>query len=217
MKNLIIMGANSPEIIRVIDSINQVAPAETQIHILGFIDNDPQKHETLFIERYPVLGSPAVLSEKRYYDSYVINNITRDCHTRKLTTEQISRYTCNFMALVHQSVERSYTQIGQGVLVLEKCVISPRVHIGAHCTMMIGATVAHDCSVGEFSFIGPAVHICGNVTIGREVFIGAGAIILPKLRIGDYARIGAGAVVMHDVEERTFVLGNPARKMPACE
>lgn len=50
-------------------------------------------------------------------------------------------------------------------------------------------------------------------TIGNGVVVSAGAIVLSGLTIGDAAVIGAGAVVTKDVEERSIVVGAPAREV----
>lgn len=206
------MGANSPEVIRVIDRWNDRHPAET-IRVVGFVDNDAAKKGTELLE-FPVLGTPDVLSQPGYRDCFVANNITRDCRTRRETTEQLARYNPRFLSLVHPDVDVTRTTIGKGVMILEKCVVSPRTHIGDHAALMIGAVIAHDCTVGEFTFVGPAVHVCGAVTIGKDVYFGAGALVLPRLKIGDGAKVGAGSVVTAHVDADAFVWGNPARRMP---
>lgn len=42
MKKLLIMGANNPEIFRLVEGVNRAHP-EDPIEIVGFVDNDPQK------------------------------------------------------------------------------------------------------------------------------------------------------------------------------
>lgn len=48
-------------------------------------------------------------------------------------------------------------------------------------------------------------------TIGNKVVIGAGAKVLGNIVIGDNSRIGAGSVVLHDVPEKSTVVGVPGR------
>jgi acetyltransferase-like isoleucine patch superfamily enzyme len=50
-----------------------------------------------------------------------------------------------------------------------------------------------------------------DITIGDGCYVGTGAIIIGPVSIGDYAVIGAGAVVTHDIPERAFAAGVPAR------
>jgi maltose O-acetyltransferase len=51
------------------------------------------------------------------------------------------------------------------------------------------------------------------VTVGENTFIGAGATILPGITIGQDAVVGAGSVVTKDVQEKTTVIGIPAKPM----
>jgi serine O-acetyltransferase len=48
-------------------------------------------------------------------------------------------------------------------------------------------------------------------TIGNNVVIGAGAKVLGNIAIGDDSRIGAGSVVLHDVPQKSTVVGVPGR------
>jgi len=189
MKKLLIMGANNPEIIRLVEGVNRAAPNDP-IRIVGFIDNDPHKIGSTFLG-YPVLGSPEILSNPAYQDCCVINNITRDCETRKLTTAQLGQFPQEFLSLVHPAVDVSLVEVGQGLVVHEGCIISPRVRLEDHSALMIGSQIAHDCRVEKYCFIGPKANICGGVHLGAASFVGAGAIILPNLDIGAGAKIGA--------------------------
>src|SRR3989338_8212784 len=141
MKNLVIMGANNPEIIRLIDSINDDGKKE-KIKVLGFVDNDDAKMRNIILG-HPVLGKPKILAEKQYKDCFVVNNITRDPHTRKITTEQVAEYNNNFLTLVHPLIDLRYVEVGKGVLIHEGCIISPRVAISDHCSIMLGVQIAH--------------------------------------------------------------------------
>lgn len=214
MNKLIIMGANNPEIIKLIDSINRSA-TYSKIDIIGFIDNDLHKKGALFMEKYPILGPPNILANEEYKDIFLVNNITRDCDTRRITTEQILQFNHKLMTLVHPSVDMKYVETGMGLVIHDGCIIGPRVRIEDYCALMLGAQIGHDCLIGKNCFIGPKANICGVVHIEKESFIGAGAVILPRLSIGESSKIGAGAVVMSNVPAGSIVVGNPARVIPS--
>lgn len=211
MKNLVIMGANNPEIVRLVDSINDAD--QEKINLLGFIDNDETKKGTDILG-YQVLGKPEILLEKQYEDCFVANNITRDPQTRRITTEQLAQYNKRFLTLIHPTVDLRYVEVGKGVLIFEGCILSPRVTIKDHCSIMFGAHIAHDGTIGEFCFIGPGATLNGIVSLGREAYIGSGAVILPRIIIGDYAKIGAGSLIGEHIPNGLFVMGNPARAIP---
>jgi putative colanic acid biosynthesis acetyltransferase WcaF len=53
--------------------------------------------------------------------------------------------------------------------------------------------------------------VTARITIGQDVFVGARAFVMPGISIGDGAMVGACSLVTRDVEERTVVVGSPAR------
>lgn len=203
------MGANNPEIVKLIESINRAGT--DIIEIIGFVDNANEKHGQLFMG-YPVLGSPTILQQDRYCECCIINNITRDCQVREATTKQLIQYNDNFIRLIHPDIDTRFVEIGKGTIVYDGTIISPRSKIKDHCALMLRSTVAHDCVLGDYCFLGPGVVINGFVNIQDRVYVGSGAIILPRLTIGDSASIGAGSVVATSIEPGTSVWGNPARK-----
>ena len=50
-------------------------------------------------------------------------------------------------------------------------------------------------------------------TLEGNNFIGAGAVIIQGCKIGKNSIVGAGSVVLHDIEENSTYVGNPARKV----
>ena len=99
------------------------------------------------------------------------------------------------------------------------------------CETYVGAAFIqlHECvSVGSWVVINDGVKILTGthrvsdpqwtqinkkVVIGDNAWIAMGATILPGVSIGDGAVVGADAVVTGDVEEKSVVAGNPARKI----
>ncbi len=110
------------------------------------------------------------------------------------------------------------------------------IHLGNNVEINMNC-VFLDCnriSIGDFSGIGPGVHIyavthpvepaerlperstfwrslTAPVTIGRNVWIGGGSIILPGVTIGDGSTIGAGSVVTRSIPAGCLAVGNPCR------
>jgi len=118
-----------------------------------------------------------------------------------------------FVSLIHPGVDLWEVDCAEGCIVMQGCLIGPKVRIGAFSQLLMGANVNHEVVLGEYVFVGPNVTVLGRVQIGKGVYIGGGATILPGVRIGAWSYIGAGAVVTHDVEPATVVVGVPARRL----
>ena len=77
--------------------------------------------------------------------------------------------------------------------------------------MSSNSCIAHDSCIGQFTFIGPAVYICGRVEVGESCYIGVGAKILPNVKIGKNSVIAAGSIVNKNVKANSRVIGMSAK------
>lgn len=102
-------------------------------------------------------------------------------------------------------------KIAAGCQVLATSAVCVGVELGRQTIINTGATVDHECRLGEGVHLAPGVHVAGCVEIEDHAFIGVGASILPRVRIGRGATVGAGAVVTTDVPAGATVVGVPAR------
>jgi sugar O-acyltransferase (sialic acid O-acetyltransferase NeuD family) len=105
------------------------------------------------------------------------------------------------------------TDLDPGVTVLQDVILEPGVQIGKGVLLNVRAVITHDCIVGEFSEISPGAMLLGASRVGSFCMIGAGAIILKGIEVGDYAVIGAGAVVTKNVGKGETWAGVPATQI----
>ena len=91
--------------------------------------------------------------------------------------------------------------------------IGPETTIGIGVLINTRANVHHQCSVGDFSEIGPAAMLLGASKIGKRCRIGAGAVILPGVELGDEMIVGAGAVVTKTLLKSSVLVGIPAQPL----
>jgi acetyltransferase-like isoleucine patch superfamily enzyme len=130
-------------------------------------------------------------------------------------------------------IKRSLKSCGERVYISSKCIIwgesglelgddigiNSFTHIFATGGVKIGdgTLISSNCSIAsvthpinsEKRFEEPNIE--KPIIIGKNVWIGTGAIIVPGVTIGDHAIVGAGSIVTKDVQEKTIVVGNPAK------
>lgn len=103
--------------------------------------------------------------------------------------------------------------LGAGSQILPKAIVCVDVRMGRQCIVNTGASIDHECQLGEGVHLCPGVRLAGCVEIGDFATLYTGAIVIPRIKIGEGAVIGAGAVVIRDVPPYTVVVGNPAREL----
>jgi sugar O-acyltransferase (sialic acid O-acetyltransferase NeuD family) len=206
-EQLIVIGAATPTIIRVIDDLNE-AEGE-RFHIVGFLDNAFAALGNHFYG-FEILGGFETIERYDVNRVVLINTIAGSVKRRVETTEYFLARGYGFTNIVHPKVNMKYVKIGTGNLIYENALVHPFVEIGNHCVISSNSGIAHDSIIGNYCFIGPASYICGKVSVADNVFIGSGAIILPRLEIGKGALIGAGSLVNKSVAKGRRVVNGMA-------
>lgn len=105
------------------------------------------------------------------------------------------------------------SQIGDGTVVLSKCLVNSGAKIGENCIINSGAMIEHDSIIGNHVHISTGVIINGDCYIGDECFIGSGAVISNGVSIASGTLIGAGCVIMSNIKIPGTYLGNPGRRI----
>ncbi len=114
-------------------------------------------------------------------------------------------------AIHPRSVISPSATLGRGIAIMAGAVVNAATSIDDLCIINTGATVDHDCRLGQAVHVAPQVGIAGNVAIGDRTFLGIGSRVIPDLRIGADVTIGAGAAVIRDLEDNARVVGVPAK------
>jgi len=109
---------------------------------------------------------------------------------------------------------------GKKISIGKNCNINNRAFIEAYYAPVIiedNVTIAGSVMIsshdGSFMNVLGKEMIAKQITLKKQCFIGNNAIILPGITVNEKAIVGAGAVVTKDVEERTIVVGVPAKEL----
>ena len=122
-------------------------------------------------------------------------------------------------AKIREQIQEKLSEYNIVTLIHPGAIISRRVSVGKGTVVMAGAvvnsgaTVDHDCMIGDYVHISVGTHIAGTVRIGEKTWIGAGAVVSNNISICSDCMIGAGAVVVEDIERSGKYVGIPARQL----
>lgn len=95
--------------------------------------------------------------------------------------------------------------IGDGNVIRENATVHRAMEaekvttIGSNCLLMVGAHVAHDCTVGNNVILTNNSMLGGHVTVGDRAFVSGGVAVHQFCRVGRLAMVGGLARVTRDV------------------
>lgn len=126
--------------------------------------------------------------------------------------EKIKRHGIPLLNVIHPSAVIMETAVlGIGNLIGANVVINSNTKIGNTTILNTAAVIEHDCVIEDGVSVSPCALISGRVKVKKGAFICSSAVILPRRVIGKYAVVAAGSVVTKNVEEKTLVMGSPAK------
>ena len=201
-------GGHGRELLDVIEAMNA---DESRWNVLGFLAADEAHPERVAARGFEILGEP-VATMARLRCDYVLG--IGHPRTRKRLDEELERAGGTPVTLRHPTaIVGGATTIGEGCLLAANAVVTTNVVLGRSVHVNVGASVAHDGRLGDYTILAPGVRFAGTVTTGEGVDVGVGAVVRPQVTIGAHAVVGAGAAVVADVEPGAVVAGVPARKL----
>ena len=122
---------------------------------------------------------------------YVFIAVGNNYHRRK--EANMSRGP--FITLVHPSAQISPSAIiGKGSIVMAGAVIQSHAVIGQHCIINTGASIDHDCVIGDFVHIAPGTHLCGGVEVGDGCLLAVGLGFAPNSKIPAWSFVKAKGI-----------------------
>lgn len=106
-------------------------------------------------------------------------------------------------------VLEDYVQVGANVVISRGAIDETRICKRAKIDNV--GFVAHNCTVGENSFVVGNALMMGSSSIGKNSLLSGNSSVMNAIHIGDNALVGMGSVVVKNVPDGVVVKGNPAR------
>jgi sugar O-acyltransferase (sialic acid O-acetyltransferase NeuD family) len=200
-RQLVVIGAggHASNIVNVAASLNY--------SIFGFIDSD-KASQTLFGR--PILSD---LKEIVALENYDFCLALGDNYQREKYFLKILKMYPNIMfpTLIHSTASIGpYTKIGAGTVIMPNTTISTNVSIGSFCLLNNQSCVGHNSILYDFSSLGPAATLSGNVSVGLRSAIALGAKVREKVRVGNDVVLGPNSFLNHNLPNNVLAFGSPA-------
>ncbi|NRF39192.1 acetyltransferase [Pedobacter foliorum] len=116
----------------------------------------------------------------------------------------------NIFTFIHPTAFVSKNaKIGKGVIIYPLCNIDQGVTIDDGTIILNSSIVAHDTYIGKCCYLAPGVCLSGFIKIEDLCFVGTAAILANNITVGKNSTIAMGTCLTKDINEDSFVIGNP--------
>jgi sugar O-acyltransferase (sialic acid O-acetyltransferase NeuD family) len=193
-----------------LEVLEAIVEAYPDLRIAGFFDDDTRLVESnatglpyLGITNEFILNTPP----DSLYAVAQQDNELRERLDKKFSDEGKRPFT-----VIHPAASISpRAQIADGAYIAAFSYIGPRVQIGRHALINVGASIGHDSILEDYVQLCPGARVSDHAHIRQGAFLGSNAVIPPGGRIGIHAKIAANSFAARAVPDRTLAIGVPAR------
>jgi len=173
--------------------------------------------ETFFIDDlyYDSSMEPNILpfSEFDYKKYEILIGVSNPLDRKKI----VSKFPLDtkYITYIHPSANilDKRTRIGVGSFIGMSSIITTNVILGKHSILNRGNQIGHDCRIGNYFSMMPGAIVSGNVTIGDNVYMGTNSVIIEKKTITSNVTIGTLGCVIKDIDEPGTYVGVPVKKI----
>lgn len=177
-----------------------------------YVDDNPVGKRTMMPGELPDSARVALGIGDNFARERVVERLQK-LEKRLIFPNVYHRDAYKFMDLYESEFQHTHT----GRVIMVHAVVNPGTKLGAFCIINTGATVDHDCVIGDYAHVGPGVNLCGGVQVGKRTLVGVGSCAVPKVKIGSDAIIGAGSVIVSDIPDGVLAYGNPCKVIKEIE
>ena len=202
--NLIIAGTGFPEILTLIEEINNIQ--RNAIKILGFVD-DNLKNSERNLYGHNFLGSFEEIN--KFKDIYVINTISRSMAIRFKSTERLLKLGAKFCNVIHPLCKLPKSNFGVGNIISAGCIFEIGSSLGNHNVFLRNNIIGHDSKISDYSFFGHGCVVNGHTSINNYCFVGANSILGPSINVAHKTVVAPGSYIGIDTKEKTTYISRP--------
>lgn len=207
MKDIVIIGSTSLNIIKLIEAIN--ADKKT-FNIVGFLERDESKIGKELLG-YGILGSDDLLLNECKNCGVVVNVFqTPQIHTKAYQNIMNKYGITDFPNIIHPTCDLRDVEIGVGNVIREFTCIESFVKIGNFNQISPFALIGHDTIIGDSNNIAGGTIIGSRAKVGSRNLFSNSCVFSNSYIMGDDNQVGVGAVVLNNIFDGENVLGNPA-------
>ncbi|MDO4540022.1 MAG: acetyltransferase [Syntrophomonadaceae bacterium] len=203
--DLVVVGAGGlgREVVWLIREINAVKKTWS---FIGLADDGMQGKT---VEGYPIVGTVSDIINQPARPHFVV--AIADSQIRRQITQELLVQHFPLATLVHPQVNQSNNQIGEGSIVCAGTILTTNVNLGRSCIVNPGCFIGHDAVIQDYVSLMPGAHIAGETTVGTGCFLGIGSTVKNRVKLGDNGTYGAGAVVINHMPDDIVAVGVPAK------
>src|SRR5690554_1296917 len=135
---------------------------EKKYIVRGFIDFKPQDDFLVFKDsKIPIIDEDTFLKEKELYNS----NVAIGIGSPKVIETIFKKYkNYKFPNIISsKAIIGIDVEFGKGNIVTQNVIFTTHIKVGDGNIFNLSSTVGHDCAIGNFNVINPAVNISGGV------------------------------------------------------
>lgn len=213
MKNIILIGAGGNASV-ILSTINDINKSFKSYRILGFLDDNKTKFNNLdYLGKINKTTINKLLKNKQ--NQFIWTLISTTLKEKSIKNLQKLNIPINkFPKIIHPTATVSvFAKIGNGSTIHPNVNIGPNVKIGNHVHIFSQSMIGHDTHLSSYSYVANCVSIGAKIKAGKGVYFGSNCSIIEKIRIHPWSTIGLGSVLLKNVNEKSVMVGNPAKKL----
>jgi UDP-3-O-[3-hydroxymyristoyl] glucosamine N-acyltransferase len=92
-------------------------------------------------------------------------------------------------------------------------ILTTSIKLGKHALLNRGNQIGHDCTIGDYFSMMPGAIVGGNVSIGKKVYMGSCSNIREKTRVVSNVTIGMNAAIVKPIDNSGIYVGVPAKRI----